>query len=72
MITSRGLSLPVYATQAGREFRSCFLVVCYALAALAVTRAILFGAWAIYVIMWTGHGYFVLFARFACKGTEKK
>ena len=35
------LWLPIYASQACRQFRSCFSMMCYTLAALSVSRAIL-------------------------------
>ena len=51
------LVLPVYATEASGEFCAGGFVVGDTGAAMSVTRTI-FGARAIYVIMWAGHGLF--------------
>ena len=51
------LFLPIYTTEAGGEFGSCGFVVSYTGTTETVTRTV-FGAETIYVIMWTGHGYF--------------
>lgn len=51
------LFLPIYATQARRQLSACFLVVCYTLATLSVSRTILLYTGAFYVIMWTEHSF---------------
>ena len=53
----QNLFFPFNSPQAGGEFGSMCFVVSYAGTTETVTRAV-FRTRAIYVIMWTGHGYF--------------
>ena len=52
------LFLPFNPSQARREFGAVFFMMCYTLATLSVPRTSFLRARAIYMIIWTGHGYF--------------
>jgi hypothetical protein len=49
----------IYSSKASGQFGAGLAMMCYALAALAVSRAIM-GAGTIYVVMWTGHKLFFI------------
>ncbi len=59
------LFLPVYSSEAGGEFGSSGFMMCDAGAATPVPRTAFFCAWAINIIMWTGHGTCVLLSHYS-------